>query len=95
MGSAHDLLGGFIRAFEPFGDMTSETVRGIPVLVNSEGAGTAVVLGHPLWRHDVENWSPEITAVVNELHERGVGRVRVSDLFVFDRTPFRVFSKLT
>lgn len=94
-GRAEDLLSGFMKAFEPFGDMAGETVSGLPVLVNREGTGTAVVLGHPLWRHDAENWSREVTAAVTKLRDRGVGKVRVSDLFVLDRTPFRVFGKLT
>lgn len=94
-GRADELLSGFMKAFEPFGDMAKETVGGLPVLLNREGTGTAVVLGHPLWRHDVDNWAPDVIAAVAELRDRGVGKVRVSDLFVLDRTPFKVFGKLT
>ncbi len=92
---ADDLMTGFLKAFKPFGDMAKDSVEGLPVLINREGPGSAVVLGHPLWRHDVDNLAPEVTAAVTELRDRGIGRVAVSDLFVLDRTPFRVFGKLT
>lgn len=92
---ADDLVTGFMKAFEPFGDMARDTIGSLPVLLNREGHGAAVVLGHPLWRHDVDNWSPEVAAAVAEIRSRGIGKVRVSDLFVLDRTPFKVFGKLT
>lgn len=85
---------GFRHAFRPFGILSQETLAGLPVIVNSQGAGSAVVLGHPLWRHDRDQWSEEVTIAVTALRDRGIRKVRVSDLYVLDRTPFRVFNLL-
>lgn len=91
---AEELMRGFRLAFKPFGILSQEDIGGIPVLINSEGAGSAVVLGHPLWRHDSDHWAPEINATVTALQGKGISKVRVSDLYVLDRAPFRVFNLL-
>jgi DEAD/DEAH box helicase domain-containing protein len=91
---ANELMWGFRQAFKPFGILSQETIDGLPVIVNSEGSGSAVVLGHPLWRHDRDNWSREIRTTVATLQKRGIGKVKVSDLYVLDRAPFRVYSLL-
>ncbi len=85
---------GFRQAFKPFGILSQEMIAGLPAIVNSEGSGSAVVLGHPLWRHDRDNWSYEIKTAVATLQKRGIGKVKVSDLYVLDRTPFRVYNLL-
>jgi DEAD/DEAH box helicase domain-containing protein len=91
---ANELMWGFRQAFKPFGILSQETIDGLPVIVNSEGSGSAVVLGHPLWRHDRDNWSRDITTAVAILQKRGIGKVKVSDLYVLDRAPFRVYKVL-
>jgi DEAD/DEAH box helicase domain-containing protein len=85
---------GFREAFKPFGILSQETVDGLPTIINSEGAGSAVVLGHPLWRHDRDHWSTDVKNAVAALQKRKISKVRVSDLYVLDRTPFRVFDLL-
>ena len=90
-----ELMRGFRLAFKPFGVLSQETIEGLPVLINSERAGAAVVLGHPLWRHDSENWSSQVNAAAAAVLDRGISKVKVSDLYVLDRTPFRVFNLLT
>jgi DEAD/DEAH box helicase domain-containing protein len=92
---ADELLKGFQQAFKPFGRLSSEMIAGVPVILNIEGRGAAVVLGHPLWRHDVEHRSEPVANAVTELQDRGIAKIGVSDLFVLDRTPFRIFSMLT
>jgi DEAD/DEAH box helicase domain-containing protein len=91
---ADELMLGFRQAFKPFGILSQDTVNGLPAIVNSEGSGSAVVLGHPLWRHDHDNWSQQMRAAAAALQKRGIGKVRVSDLYVLDRTPFRVYNLL-
>lgn len=91
---AEELMFGFREAFKPWGVLSQETVRGLPAIVNSEGSGSAVVLGHPLWRHDPDHWSAEVRKAVVALQKRGISKVAISDLCVLDRTPFRVFKVL-
>ncbi len=91
---ATELLRGFEQSFEKFGNLSHGIFDGVPVILNNEGSGSAVVLGHPLWRHDALHWTSGVQSAVGKLRRRGVGRVGVSDLFVLDRTPFRIFSKL-
>lgn len=91
---AHELTDGFIQAFQPFGELRLEEVHGVPVLVNAERAGSAVVIGHPLWRQDSEGENDTQKAVTDATRQLGIANVALSDLFTLDRTPFRVFSQL-
>ena len=91
---ADELMGAFRKAFRPFGVLSQEGIGGVPTIINSAGAGSAVVLGHPLWRQDQDHWTPEIKHAVASLRGRGISKVGVSDLYVLDRTPFRVFNLL-
>ncbi|MBM4523774.1 DEAD/DEAH box helicase [Rhodococcus hoagii] len=79
--------GAHLRTFE-------DLVNGIPALVTTEGQGAAVLIGHPLWRHDEANWSPQVSRAVSELRGRGLSEVKVSDAYVLDRTPVRIFGEL-
>lgn len=94
MSRVEGLLLGFERAFEPYGNLSHEIVAGLPVVTNRDGAGKAVVLGHPLWRHDSEHWTAHVAGAVTEVLGKGFAKVTVSDIFVLDRTPFQVFSQL-
>lgn len=93
LGRADALLDGFVQAFKPYGRLSHDVVSGLPVILNTEGAGSAVVLGHPLWTHDHKP-NRKVERTLSQLHGAGLARVSVSDLFVLDRTPFRIFSKL-
>lgn len=74
---------------------TSESVfNGIPALVTAEGRGAAVLIGHPLWRHDEANWNPLMRRAVGELRDLGISEVKVSDAYVLDRTPVKIFNEL-
>lgn len=69
-------------------------VNGLPALVAPEGPGAAIVIGHPLWRHEDAHWNPEVRRATTKLHGRGVARVTVSDTYVLDRTPIKLFYAL-
>lgn len=91
---ALELGDGFIKAFQPFGPLQLDEVQNVPVLINAEGAGSAVVIGHPLWRQDEAGVNDVQTAVMGSLRQRGIGRLVLADLFTLDRLPFRIFSQL-
>jgi DEAD/DEAH box helicase domain-containing protein len=71
-----------------------EVIEGLPVLLNLAG-GKAVILGHPLWRHDLEHLT-EMQALVIEAveHVRGISSVTFSDLYEVDRFPLAVLREL-
>ena len=52
-------------------------VAGLPVVTNRDGAGKAVVLGHPLWRHDSEHWTAHVAGAVTEVLGKGFAKVPV------------------
>jgi len=91
---ADELMWGFRQAFKPFGVLSQEVIDDLPVIINSDSSGSAVVLGHPLWRHDRDSWSRGVATAVAALQKRGIAKVKVSDLYVLDRTPFRVYNLL-
>ena len=69
-------------------------VNGLPALIAHEGPGAAIVIGHPLWRHEDAHWNPEVRRATTELHGRGLAHVTVSDTYVLDRTPIKLFNAL-
>jgi DEAD/DEAH box helicase domain-containing protein len=89
-----DLLRSFQEGYGAHLTISSDRVNDLPILMTSDGGGAAVVIGHPLWRHDETNWNPQVRDAVTELSARGIASVRVSDTFVLDRTPMRIFSSL-
>ena len=89
-----ELMRSFLDGYGAHVAVSTETVNGLPVLSTTEGRGSSVVIGHPLWRHDEPNWNHKVKRAVLELEGRGVSAVTVSDTFELDRTPMRVFSAL-
>jgi len=69
-------------------------VNGLPTLIAPDGRGAAVVIGHPLWRHEEAHWSPQVRRAVTQLRGRGLAHVTVSDTYVLDRTPIKLFNAL-
>lgn len=90
------LLGdAFVRAFLPFGPLHYDDSCGLPALLTDGANPKAVLLGHPLWQHDVEKLNRlQLEAVSALKRDHGVGDVHISDLFVLDRMPFQVFQRL-
>ena len=84
----------FADGYGPHLRIEQHTVNGLPALVSPEGRGAAVVIGHPLWRHEDAHWNPEVRRAVTELRGRGLSRVAVSDTYVLDRTPIKLFNAL-
>jgi DEAD/DEAH box helicase domain-containing protein len=88
------LIQQFTAAYGTSVDVTAESVNGLPALLVSEGAGAAVLIGHPLWRHDELAWNAQVHRAATELRGRGISNVQVSDAYVLDRTPVRIYSSL-
>lgn len=88
------LMRSFVDGYGPHLRIEQQLVNGLPTLVSPEGQGTAVVIGHPLWRHEDTHWNPNVRQAVTELKGLGLSRIEVSDTFVLDRTPITIFNAL-
>jgi DEAD/DEAH box helicase domain-containing protein len=88
------LIQSFVTGYGANLATAADEVNDIPALVTTEGRGAAVLIGHPLWRHDESNWNSQVTSAVSELRGRGLSEVRVSDTYVLDRTPVKIFGLL-
>lgn len=84
----------FADGYGPHLRIEQHVVNGLPALVSPDGPGAAVVIGHPLWRHDDAHWNPEVRRAVAELRGRGLSHIIVSDTHVLDRAPIRLFNAL-
>lgn len=84
----------FSRAYEKALPCRVERVGDLDAVVR-EDRKAAVVLGHPLWMHD-ERYLNEVQTKSYDilLSERGIERVAISDLWVLDRIPARIFRLL-
>lgn len=91
---SNELIASFIVGYRGYLKLSSDEVGGLPAIVSSEGGGAAVVVGHPLWRHDEAHWDPRVRRAVTELRGRGLRRVTTSDPVVLDRTPMKLFRAL-
>lgn len=88
------LLQSFTEGYGQHVQVEQTVVNGLPALVAPQGSGAAVIVGHPLWRHEEAHWGPAVRRASAELHGRGLARVSVSDTYVLDRTPIRLFNAL-
>jgi DEAD/DEAH box helicase domain-containing protein len=89
-----ELIQSFRDGYGTYVEIVHEEIGGVPALITKEGRGAAVLVGHPLWRHDESNWDPQMRRAVTELRGRGIEEISVSDAFVLDRTPMLVFNQL-
>ncbi|WP_270259730.1 DEAD/DEAH box helicase [Kocuria marina] len=89
-----DLMQSFADGYGSYLRIEQHVVNALPALVSPEGRGAAVVIGHPLWRHEETLWNPQVRRAVTELRGRGLSHVIVSDAYVIDRTPARLFNAL-
>jgi DEAD/DEAH box helicase domain-containing protein len=88
------LMQSFTDGYGPHLRIEQHVVNGLPTLVSPEGQGAAVVIGHPLWRHEDAHWTPDVRRAVTELRGNGLPHVTVSDTYVLDRTPIKLFNAL-
>jgi DEAD/DEAH box helicase domain-containing protein len=85
----------FVDTFGPglIGGIQSIDAEGLPALMLVNRT-RAVVLGHPLWRHDKAHLNASQAESVAFLEDLGVADVGVSDLYVLDRTPISIYQVL-
>ncbi|WP_251450623.1 DEAD/DEAH box helicase [Microbacterium sp. Marseille-Q6648] len=88
------LMKSFAGGYGPHLRIEQDTVNGLPALVSPEGRGAAVIIGHPLWQHDEAHWNPAVRHAVAEMRGRRLSHVTVSDVYVLDRTPIKLFNAL-
>ncbi|ACV78352.1 DEAD/DEAH box helicase [Nakamurella multipartita] len=89
-----EVVASFLGGYGAYLNVVVEERNSIPVLVTREGRGRAVLVGHPLWRHDRAYWNSVVRDTVSLVEADGIAGVSVSDTFVLDRTPSRVFTAL-
>lgn len=87
------LMKSFVDGYGPHVRVEERKVNGLHALVSPEERA-AIVIGHPLWRHDDAHWNVDVQEAVSELQGSGFSRVTVSDTYVLDRTPIRLFYAL-
>lgn len=88
------LMQSFIDGYGKYLHIEETVVNGLPVLNAPDEGGAAVVVGHPLWRHEESHWNKDVRRAVAELRDRGLRNVTVSDTYVLDRTPIKLFNAL-
>jgi len=84
----------FIRAYEQALPCRVETVGDLRAIILSDDRA-AVVLGHPLWMHD-DRYLNDTQAESYDIlrSDLGIRKVIVSDLWVLDRIPAKIFRLL-
>ncbi|WP_062519293.1 DEAD/DEAH box helicase [Demequina silvatica] len=90
----NDLIRRFVEGYGTHLPIERDQTNGLQVLVCTEGDGSAAIVGHPLWRHDKSHWNDQVQGAATRLRGRGLANVTVTDAFVLDRTPIKVFNAL-
>ena len=84
----------FVRAYSQALPCRVELVSGLHAIIRRDNQ-TAVVLGHPLWMHDERYLNAEQAEAYDIVRsDLGVPKVTISDLWVLDRIPARIFRLL-
>ena len=91
---AADLSQLFVRAYKQAIPSHVEVAGDLHAVVRDD-LSLAVVFGHPLWLHD-ERFFNDVQAEAYDIlrTDLGIARVRMSDLWVLDRIPARIFRLL-
>ena len=88
------LVDDFLRAFDPSGSIhKSKLSNGLYALITGNNA-KAVIFGHPMWRHDSQFLTIEQASAHAELTTLGVAEIIMSDLYVLENQPFKVWTLL-
>lgn len=90
-----DLANRFITAFgeSVSGGLDAREVNGLIAIVRRD-ASLAVILGHPLWRHDVAHFNDRQADALGALSDLGIADVVMSDTYLIDRAPVAIYSAL-
>ena len=84
----------FVRAYSQALPCRVELASGLHAIIRRDNQ-TAVVLGHPLWMHDEKYLNAEQAEAYDIVRsDLGVPKVTISDLWVLDRIPTRIFRLL-
>jgi DEAD/DEAH box helicase domain-containing protein len=88
------LATGFVKAYQSAVDVRALELCGLAALLNAKN-GRAILLGHPLWRHEKDFWTAEQAEACEEARETsGASQVLASDLFVLARQPQAIYTQL-
>ena len=88
------LVDDFLRAFDPSGSIhKTKLSNGLYALITGNNA-KAVIFGHPMWRHDSQFLTIEQASAHAELTTLGVAEIIMSDLYVLENQPFKVWTLL-
>lgn len=94
MSRAEPLADRFVTAYRSVVSCHVEQIGELLAIV-SDDRSAAVLLGHPLWRHDPRFLNAiQAEALDIAQSDQGIGRVEVSDLYVIDRMAPQVFRSL-
>jgi DEAD/DEAH box helicase domain-containing protein len=95
LGRSEGLAESFLKAFGGAFDCKIETVgEGLLAIVRTDRT-RAVILGHPLWRHDEAAFNaPQAAAYDGVTFDHGIQAVVMSDVWVLQRTPAQIFHLL-
>jgi DEAD/DEAH box helicase domain-containing protein len=92
---AEALSTNFVRAFGSAVACHFEEIGGLFAIIRDDRR-RGVILGHPLWRHDLRYLNAmQVESLDIAQSEMGIATIVFSDLYVIDRTPPRVFELLT
>lgn len=86
------LIDDFINAFDASHQFVKVQLSNGLCAIGKSDNSIAVLMGHPLWRHDQQLWTTEQAIGQNELLSRGFREVVVSDLYVLEAKPFEVWA---
>jgi DEAD/DEAH box helicase domain-containing protein len=74
--------------------LNAQTIEGLPVLTNTDKK-RAVVLGHPLWRRELDNLTEQQSLALDAIQtDLAIPTVAMSDPYELSRLPLAVLRKL-
>jgi len=87
------LVDNFIKGFDMFNSFSKIELESGLFAVSSKDSKKAVVLGHPMWRHDSMFHTLEQEEAVMALEAQGLTPV-MSDIYVLETSPYQTWASL-
>ncbi len=84
----------FTDGYGPHLRIEQHVVNGLPTLVSQRVKVPLSSLATRSGRHEDAHWNPNVRRAVTELRGRVLSHVTVSDTYVLDRTPIKLFNAL-